>query len=58
MTIEIERRFLLKNNDWQKEIKQSIKMQQGYMSVEKEWDRKSTRLNSSHIATSRMPSSA
>ncbi|MBQ5428803.1 MAG: adenylate cyclase, partial [Neisseriaceae bacterium] len=36
MSIEIERRFLLKNNDWQKEISQSIKMQQGYMSVEKE----------------------
>ena len=36
MSIEIERRFLLKNNDWQNEISQSIKMQQGYMSVEKE----------------------
>lgn len=36
MSVEIERRFLLKNDDWRQFVKKSIDMKQGYMSVEKE----------------------
>ncbi|MBR6026380.1 MAG: CYTH domain-containing protein [Neisseriaceae bacterium] len=36
MSVEIERRFLLKNDNWKQNIHKSIEMQQGYMSVEKE----------------------
>ena len=36
MTVEIERRFLLKNNDWRAEAGEPEKMRQGYLSVEKE----------------------
>ena len=36
MTIEIERRFLLKNDDWKREASASQVLQQGYLSVEKE----------------------
>ena len=36
MTIEIERRFLLKNDDWKREASAPQVLQQGYLSVEKE----------------------
>ncbi|MFC3873364.1 CYTH domain-containing protein [Neisseria musculi] len=36
MTIEIERRFLLKNNDWRAQAGEPETMRQGYLSVEKE----------------------
>lgn len=36
MTIEIERRFLLKNDDWKLEASAPQVLQQGYLSVEKE----------------------
>ncbi|MDO5687474.1 MAG: CYTH domain-containing protein [Neisseria sp.] len=36
MSVEIERRFLLKNDSWRSQITRSIIMQQGYLSVEKE----------------------
>lgn len=36
MTIEIERRFLLKNDNWRTEAGTPEKMLQGYLSVEKE----------------------
>ena len=35
MTIEIERRFLLKNDDWKREASAPQVLQQGYLSVEK-----------------------
>lgn len=35
-TIEIERRFLLKNNNWRKQISHTQILHQGYLSVEKE----------------------
>lgn len=34
--IEIERRFLLKNNNWRKEVTETQVLHQGYLSVEKE----------------------
>ena len=36
MTIEIERRFLLKNDSWRKEAGEPQMMRQGYLSVDKE----------------------
>ena len=36
MTIEIEHRFLLKNDDWKREASAPQVLQQGYLSVEKE----------------------
>lgn len=36
MTIEIERRFLLKNDSWRKEAGEPEIMRQGYLSVDKE----------------------
>ena len=36
MTIEIERRFLLKNDDWKREASAPQVLRQGYLSVEKE----------------------
>ena len=51
--LEIERKFLVKKGDAYKSAAFSDShIQQGYI------DRKSTRLNSSHSAKSRMPSSA
>jgi CYTH domain-containing protein len=32
--MEIERKFLLKNNNWKNEIKKSIKIKQGYISTD------------------------
>ena len=31
MALEIEHKFLLKNNDWQKDIKKSTTYKQGYL---------------------------
>lgn len=36
MSVEIERRFLLKNDDWRAEAGQPKTLRQGYLSVEKE----------------------
>ena len=36
MSIEIERRFLLKNDDWRRLASAPQTLQQGYLSVEKE----------------------
>lgn len=36
MGIEIERKFLLKNSDWKKEISKSIEIRQAYLSLDKE----------------------
>lgn len=36
MTVEIERRFLLKNDDWRKQAAEPQILRQGYLSVEKE----------------------
>lgn len=36
MTIEIERRFLLKNDSWREEVGEPQMMRQGYLSVDKE----------------------
>lgn len=35
-TFEIERRFLLKNNDWREQASPPLLLKQGYLSVEKE----------------------
>jgi len=34
MAIEIEHKFLLKNNDWRKQVARSIKYKQGYLSAQ------------------------
>lgn len=36
MPKEIERKFLLKNNDWKKEISNSTEIRQGYLSLDNE----------------------
>lgn len=36
MSVEIERRFLLKNAAWREQVTASVVMRQGYLSVEKE----------------------
>ena len=36
MATEIERKFLLKNSDWKKEISTSMEIRQGYLSLDKE----------------------